>query len=426
MQYFWSFVIVLASVRGFFVLHFDLPATLIYITSSALLISIGLLSIGTLVTKNGYKSFVLLKNAIKLNMIFISFYMIVTVFIFGMNSYDFLYFFCIFPVIFNLIKFEEKFLTGIVVFIILTTVLGVFYIYIIGVTGGFDVFSAVKLKLRPGELSYSRIDENLLSFGYQGSHHDAANILVMCGIFLLSKVLSSHGFYSRYSSLVGYFLATASILVTGSASNSVIFFSMSIITCWMQGIKKSYVMILTGFFFVLSFGPDISEYFFFIQKITSHHELVDGGMLKALDLDSILRSIHSIVFGFGYVLNVPLIVSEVAFVKMLINFGVVPFCILVFISLSPIYYNYKIFNNIQSRMQLFRNNRLFFRYKNLVKVNLEHRRQLSCAVMPVIAGALTLLHYGSLFRVTSIGLFCVFLAIYFKKYLFLRDKLNEV
>ena len=54
---------------------------------------------------------------------------------------------------------------------------------------------------------------------------------------------------------------------------------------------------------------------------------------------------------------------------------------------------------------------------NLIRTNRAQQFRLIIIAMPAFAGAMTLLHYGSLFRVTSVGLFCVFLAFFFKEYL---------
>ena len=46
--------------------------------------------------------------------------------------------------------------------------------------------------------------------------------------------------------------------------------------------------------------------------------------------------------------------------------------------------------------------------------------------MPVLTGFLTLVHYGSVFRITSIRLFCVFLAMFLREYLSVHQDMTRV
>ena len=133
--------------------------------------------------------------------------------------------------------------------------------------------------------------------------------------------------------------------------------------------------------------------------------------------DSILNSLVSVLLGFGGVLESPLILSEVGFVNMLSRFGLFSFAALMFIGFSPIYY--LIVFNVISRRYI-----KFSRLKSIKGLSKDLEQRLSdqkfrllMIAMPVITGTLTLIHYGSLFRITSIGLFCVLLTIFLKEYL---------
>ena len=61
--------------------------------------------------------------------------------------------------------------------------IGVYYFLNLAISGGFDALKEAHSILRPERFAYGRIGDYLLPFGYTGSHHDTANILVMCGIF---------------------------------------------------------------------------------------------------------------------------------------------------------------------------------------------------------------------------------------------------
>ena len=125
----------------------------------------------------------------------------------------------------------------------------------------------------------------------------------------------------------------------------------------------------------------------------------------------------SVVFGFGEALSAPLILGEIAFISLLSRFGLLSFVVLMVIGFAPIYYLFVFASN---------RNRLFqyltrTQGKKLASFFLQHSRELKFRLfnlaMPVLAGFLTLIHYGSIFRITSIGLFCVLLSIFFKEYL---------
>lgn len=425
-QYFWSFALVFFSVRGALVYHLGLPPDMIYTFTGILLICFGLLSYRCLLVNQGNKSLVLLRSAIKINYLLIGFNMLVSMVAISLNQYSLAYSFAVFPIIFNLIKYENELLNYIVYAITLITVLGVVHFYNIGITGGFDAMEEASLILRPGELSYSRIGENLLPAGYQGSHHDAANILVMCGVFFLSKSVLAQE--KKHLYLAVYFLVVFAALLTGSAANIIVLIAVSGLTLLFYARKHPYaiaLLICCAFFaspLILNF---LSDFVYFYEKASyNQSELEGGGMFNSLDMNSILSSFHAIIIGFGYVFKVPMIHSEIAFVKELVQFGFIPFLVLMFICFSPLYYIYIFRKNIKSRVRVLRCHNPSFSTANFIGISREFQHRLIISAMPVLAGTLTLLHYGSLFRVTSVGLFCVLIAIYFKEYLALKESLH--
>jgi hypothetical protein len=308
--------------------------------------------------------------------------------------------------------------------IALVTVVGVIYFYKTGISGGFDAMEMAILTLRPGQLEYSRIGGNLLPAGYQGNHHDAANILVMCGVFFLSKSLLAPSALSSYLYLLVYLSVAFSVLLTGSAANIVVLIAVSGLTLLFYAKKHPYAMAINVgcVLFVLTFNLDsLSNYTYFYEKVSyDQSKLESGGMFASLDMDSVLLSFPAILFGFGNIFEVPMVFSEVAFIKTLVVVGLIPFLVFMFICLSPLYYIYFFRKNIKTRERLLRYHNQNFLTANFINVSRLFQHRLTIAAMPVLAGTLTLLHYGSLVRVTSIGLFCVLIAIFFKEYLFLN------
>lgn len=401
-----SIILVMASIRGALVYHFEFSPDIIYPATAAMLLILGALSI--LFQQNSVSNgeLVFFKNAVILNMLLGVYFFISYVLLVRQFNISIVYTFFIYPLIFLLIRFERHWLDRIVYFIAAITVFGVVLFFNLGVNGGFEAIEAANLTLRPGELEYSRIGDNLLPAGYQGHHHDAANILVMCSILFLSKfALCKYGLL-RFLYLISFLAVFMTTIITGSGANIVILIVVTGIIFFLLAIKNTYLflfLIFIGLFISIWFLDDISKYFYFIDHILQDQSTLEGGgIFNSLDLNSIIASIPSIFFGFGDILNAPMRLSEIAFVKLLIGYGIAPFIIQMFILFSPIYY--------------------LFMIKKNKKISSNHRFSLLITAMPSFAGIMTLLHYGSLLRVTSIGLLCVLLAIFFKEYLSLKQR----
>lgn len=426
-QYFWSAVLVLASVRGALVYHLGLPPDIIYVISGSMLVCFGLLSFRYMLTNKTDNSLIFLGNAIKINFFLIGFYMVGSMVLISFNQYSLAYSFAIFPIVFTLIKYDEKILNGIVVIITLITTFGVYHFFNIGISAGFEGMAAANLMLRPGELIYSRIGENLLPGGYQGRHHDAANILVMCGVFFLTKSMLAHGLL-RFLYFAIYCLVLSTALLTGSGANIVILITVSSFCVFLYA-KRNPCVITVFAVLVLLLLPLLTEFFsdklYFWNKVSfDQSELEGGGIFNSLDFESVVKSLPAILIGFGYIFEVPMIDSEIAFVKGLIQLGFIPFLVLMFIIFSPIYYIYFFGKSLKVQARAIKSANLEFSITNFMSAGQAHQQRLIVAAMPVLAGTLTLLHYGSLFRVTSIGLFCVLISIFFKEYITLKREMQ--
>lgn len=406
-----SFIIILASLRGVFVYHLGLSPSIAYPFAAFLLICFGVLSLLYLLGSNPRTQLVLFWNAVKLNAFFGVYFSIAQILVNQKLDLGTLYSFFVFPSIFLLLKLESKWLNGIVYAITSVTVLGVLLFLKIGIDGGFDAIEVAILTLRPGDLEYSRIGENLLPAGYQGHHHDAANILVMCTILLLTKCIHSKSILSKYIYFLFYGLAFLTTLLTGSGANIVILVFVSILIFLILASSRTSLLLIyiTIGALISKLAIDyLSDYLYFLDHILQDQgELEGGGIFNSLNFDSVLSSVHAILFGFNFAFQVPLRFTEIAFLKILISYGIVPFLLQLFILFSPIYYFFVHKKN--------KNNMFEQGYLRGSKDN--HKPHLIILAMPALAGTLTLLHYGSLLRVTSIGLYCVILTIYFKEYL---------
>jgi hypothetical protein len=424
-QYFWSLVIVLASVRGALVYHFGFPPSTTYKIIGALLICFGLLSFRSMLVNKGKSAFVLLRNGIMINTLLMGFYMLVSMVAISFNQYAMALLFAVVPIIFTLVRYNERLLNGIVYAISIVTSFGVVYLYNMGKFSGYDAIRVAHSTLRPEKFSYSRIGENLLPFGYQGDHHDAANILVMCSVFFLSKAILEWGVLKKCLYLSVYFFVLFVTLLTGSAANTIVLIGASGLALIFYAKKHPYVMVLIVCCALLalpSILDSLSDFTYFYEKASYNQaELAGGGMFNSLDLNSIFASFYAILFGFGFVFEVPLMHSEIAFVKALIAVGLIPFLVFMFICFSPLYYINKFRKNSKAQVRTLRYHNPGISTVNFIKTRRAQQHRLIISAMPALAGIMTFLHYGSLFRVTSVGLFCVMLAFFFKEYLVLNN-----
>lgn len=406
-------IIIIASIRGIFVYHLAFSPNLTYALSAT---SIFLLSLFTIkyifynAINDKLKTF---RKAVMYNYLFLIIYTFFYIVFVGTSEISIVYFFILFPYIFLLIKFEFNYLENSIHIISFVALIGTYIFYQLGVNFGFDAIEAANLTLRPGDLSYSRIGENILPGGYLGSHHDNANLLIMSTIFYFSLAIESDKNIKYFYWLIFFVFITFTIL-TGSASNILALFIVLLMGIILYS-KKLLLLIIP----IAIYNYDLfQEKFYFLEKIKQDQgDLEAGGIFNSLNFESLLKSAHSILFGGGYYFEVPMIRSEVAFVKILIGFGILPFLILMFILFSPLYYCYlynkkckiKISNNLVNLSE--------FEIKKLNDARSKYLKKLILSSLPILTGTISLLHYGSLFRITSIGFFCLFMSLFYKKFL---------
>jgi hypothetical protein len=232
----------------------------------------------------------------------------------------------------------------------------------------------------------------------------------MSTAFYFSKAIDTQNKY-KYLFWVIFFICTTFTILTGSASNILALF----IVLFFGTIFYAKKLILFIIPIIIYNFDSIEKNLYFLEKIKQDQSDLDsGGIFNSLNLNDFLNSLHSIIIGGGYYSHVPMMRSEVAFVKILISYGFVPFIILMFILFSPIYYCYLFSKNLKIKHYLLHNK---IESKNQFRTRKIFTKKLILATLPILTGVISLLHYGSLFRITSIGFFCILLAIFYKKYL---------
>ena len=95
------------------------------------------------------------------------------------------------------------------------------------------------------------------------------------------------------------------------------------------------------------------------------------------------------------------------------------------IGFSPIYY-FSVFRlNRSRRIKLLKSNITKNLTTDFIRDSRVKKFQILMLAMPALAGFLTLIHYGSVLRITSIGLLCVLLSIFFKEYVKARKSIES-
>lgn len=426
-----SFIVVFASIRGVFVYHFGFPAYSMYAISALMILGLGMFSLLSLLSRR-YVNLGLFKNVVILNVILFVFLMwsflllALEIGVISSSLLSMFYFYLVFPTVFVFLRFDDKLLTRIVYIITFITVIGVYYFFNLGLSGGFDAIYEAHSILRPGNFTYSRLGDNLVPFGYAGSKADTANILVMCGIFFLSKFfICSH----RIKSLLYifcYFVILSATLLSGSAVNVLVLLFISIVSLLYYVQQSATTMLVSlalfiALFFLITLITtfiDLTELYKLAYVFGKFNpETMDKALWVGFDVQSIKNSMLSVFLGFGAQLQAPLVDSEVAFIGLLVRFGLLPFVTLMFIGFSPIYYLFLFRLKSRRRINFLKRNNSKTLTTDLMKRFRYQKFRLFNLALPALAGFLTLIHYGSVLRITSIGLLCVLLSIFLKEYL---------
>ncbi|MDF1827359.1 MAG: hypothetical protein P1U39_03675 [Legionellaceae bacterium] len=409
MRYLRLFVLltlVFAASRGIFIYHLGWSPAVTYPVTSMAIIFSGMLSLYFMSYDNNKRELIWLFNMVKVNALVQLFYFFTTYLISSTIEVSSLYMALGFPIIFFIMKLKEDTLELALLSIVIITITGINIIHSLSEYS--EIVSAREI-LRPTAEGVGRIGEYFLAFGYQGDHHDAANILMFTApLFLVSALYKpQQSLLKKMVLFITIGFSIQALLLTGSASNISICLCMLIIVSWANKNVRMFIMVLVSVVLLLN-SKELGVNSFFLSKFSGHNDLATGGMFNSLDLVSILTSMHSILFGFGYHFNVPMVHSEVAFVKLLISIGLFGFIVLSFILFSPIYYMRK----IQIIIKEMKRNTVA--YNNLLVTEYTYVMGIALACL---SGTLSLVHYGSLFRITSICPFVCLLALFFKKYL---------
>jgi len=377
------FLVVFFSLRGWFVLTLNIPTSIVYPLSSMFMMGMSCYSfINTQIFKDNNLLF--LKKIFLVN-IFFGMYFFFTEAILGIFDISLFYIFIAPYLFFLFIRIPIIYLKGSIFIIASGISYSILQNYYNVVTGsGYEYISQYNMMLRPelGEFNVSTSGDFIRIGGYTGSYHDSAQILGMITSFLYTYFLINKTVKYLALSIITFFC----LLLTLSAANILItIFCCVLATFYFLSLKKSlvvYVFVILCFFtFYIA-----SQYFPILTAFVDRLNTQDTeGMYNGLSLDMF----GSLFFwiGHGYPFNSEFLITEVAFIKCFHQFGLVTSLLIFTLLFYPIWF--------------------YFRNPRILLTSLPY-------LAPIVFGFLSLLHYGSLFKITNIAVFYLFYALFFK------------
>ena len=381
------FILAFASLRGWVVLNLSLPSELVYSFSSLSVIWLAMYGFNC---RSRVKDIYLtvLRNLLLINGLFGCFYVIEIILLSGEIEVSVLYFYLSPYIVFLFFRIPKNKINFIlnVVFIGIAFSVIINFIISFNDVDGYDYLVDYNTKLRPGVFdAISRTGTYFRVGGYTGSYHDSANILGMITNFFFFRALTS---VSKSSALyLGMALvAFIAMLFTQSATN--ILMAMVTITAFsIYLLIKVRVFHFIIFFFLAIFSGLIlffliPETYIFIYRVSSDGDW--AGMIKNISTNLLINPYFW--FGHGYLDVSHEAVTEVAFIKLIMQVGIIPSCILYFVLMYPLY---------------------------VYVVNKSCSFTLVPYLAAIVFGFLSLAHYGSLFRITSITIFYSMYALFF-------------
>ena len=378
-------VVVVGSVRGIIVINTPASPTLVYQSTAVLLLLLA--SIG-FIERRKFKSPQLtpLKNLMILSLVLGVINVAIDLVLgLGFEAGN-LYVYLASYVVFVFLRIPPRYLIGAVVVAALMISYSVAdnFRHSLGGPAGLQEVFDYNVRLRPDLFqALSRTGEFYRAGGYTGSYHDSANILGMASSFAAVRFLLRRSWLD-----LGLFLVTIVCLtLTQSAANIVIAIGTIVLFACYSVIKqpKTSALVYLGLAalgvvgIVAVFGDAMG---IFLLRVGSEGDW--AGITTRLGWDWIVTSLPYFVAGHADAYGSKNVYIEFSVLKTLLQTGIIHTFILLGILVFPVY--------------------------RFLKIKPRCMRSLP-SLAGVSFGVLSLLHYGSLFRVTSIFLFFALYAV---------------
>ena len=403
------FILLLSTLRASFFLITGFPPNQFSFFVSTILIFLLVILFSNPINFYKINNYSLFKNIIILNLIAGVFWFIIEFIFKGFSSGLIREFFIIFfaPLsILIFINMDYKLIKNLVFFIVFIIAFSCILDFWVSnvFPGGFlgsEVKNYYMQKITPPNINIvpARIGLMLRAHGITGSYHDSANILTFCSIFIAGNL-----FYKKERRFVNFIFLIISLvgLITTLSLANIIACLIGLIVINFS-VKKGLVLRTFFTFSILISIMYFFDVYFEISKYVLPQLDPSGVKMNAMLItgeSNVFQNLLTILIGhesstgisdLGYF-------SEIAFIGLLMKYGILVFLPFMLVLTLPIYLYLK-------------------STKSMRKTIFVEALTLSIAV-------LTLWHYGSLVRSTSIFLFYALYSMVIKNY-YLENKLHD-
>ena len=375
--------LVFFSVRGWIVLNTNIPAQYVYYFASILITIISIIGFRNRILFK-IPDLIILRNMMLINLLLGIINVLVDIIIWQQFFLTVVFIFIVPYIIFIFFRIQPKILYFSFIIIALFISYSVTYEFGLALSGNEAVQKIIdnNTKLRPEltDWGLSTTDIYIRVGGYTGSYHDSAHILGMLSTFFYVRYLIKKNLLD----LLFFIITIIPMTFTQSASNIIIAITTFLLfTIYIAFIKKNIKTLFTLlllFVFITLVVINNPETTIFATRAGKDGDW--SGMANALSYKMILSPLF--FFGHSTALASEFIETEVAHLKYIIDLGLFHALLLYSILIYPLY--------------------LFLKLKNKCDEALPY-------LASVFFGFFSLIHYASLFRSTSIGLFYAFYSI---------------
>lgn len=371
------------SVRGWFVLNTNIPAQYVYYFASLIITIFSIIGIRTRILFK-IPDLIILRNMMLINLLLGIVNVFIDIIIWQQFFLTVVFIFILPYIIFLFFRIHTSLFYFSFIIIALFIAYSVTYEFSIALTGNeaLQIIIDNNTKLRPDlyEGALSTTNNYIRVGGYTGSYHDSAHILGMLSAFFYVRFLTK-----KYILDILFFIITIiPMTFTQSATNIiVVLFTCLLFTIYIAITEKNikiFIILLILFVLISVVVINNPETTIFAARAGKDGDW--SGMSRALTFDMLLSPLFYL--GHSTALASEFIITEVAHLKYILDLGLFHAILLYSILIYPIF--------------------LFFKFKSKCNEALPY-------LASVFFGFFSLLHYASLFRSTSIGLFYAFYSI---------------
>jgi hypothetical protein len=375
-----AIAVVLGSIRGMLVIHAGIEPSVVYLTSAVFLFLLA--ALGFFISSAFHFEGKSLKTLMSINLAFGTLYVSIDWMLTRTFDPGTLYLYLAPFIVFQFVSMPVHYFRIAIVLVTLAISLSVIDNFVETLTNpnGYEAIVEFNMTLRPDNYqstTLSRTDNFYRVGGYTGNYHDSGNILGMVVVYFLTNFI----LYRKTVDFGMFLLAASGMTLTQSAANIIIAIcTVCIFLAYLevQSKKSLFVYFLCPLIAVAGLDLYLEGFMqIFLKRLGPDGDW--DGMLSQLNFESILPFILSAWTG-----HVSGFSTEVAIVNLIFELGLGPVLILYAVMCYPLYLYRKInppcFDAIP-------------------------------ALAAVFFGFASLLHYGSIFRVTSVFLFYLFYAL---------------